>query len=299
MLMACYALIALGAACAALALAPRPPVALKAKVLAPVTGPLGSASRLVNARGRRDLSAFLSWFGRLIPRSGHPGGAPAERLVSTDVRLTREQWVGLKVLSALGGAFIYASVARELGGVQPILLGLAAAFGLILPNLWLAARVRRRQRAIVRLLPEVIDLLSLCIGAGIDFLAALNKVVLVKAFQREPLIDEFAIVLQEIKLGKRRVEALKAMMKRVNVSEVTSFVRTLVQADRMGTPIAEVLSVHSDDVRFQRFSRAERMALKAPIKILIPLIFCIMPCVGLVVGAPIFLQFLHQNPFGK
>ena len=89
------------------------------------------------------------------------------------------------------------------------------------------------------------------------------------------------------------------MGRRVNAPEMSSLVRTLVQADRMGTPIAEVLSVHSEDMRLERFTWAERQALKAPIKILVPLIFFIMPCVALIVGSPIFLQFMAQNPFHR
>ena len=129
-----------------------------------------------------------------------------------------------------------------------------------------------------------------------DFLSAINRVLLIKAFKREPFIQELSIMLHEVKLGKRRSESLRTLAKRVNLPEVTSFVRTLVQADRMGTPISEVLGVHSEDVRTQRFLRAERAALKAPLKILVPLIFCIMPCIGLIIGAPIFMQFMKQTP---
>jgi tight adherence protein C len=162
---------------------------------------------------------------------------------------------------------------------------------------WLRARIAKRHKAVIRLLPEVIDLLSLCVGAGLDFLGGLNKILLLKWFQRQPLVEELSIVVQEIKLGKRRAEALKAMAKRINLPELSSFIRTLVQADRMGTPIEETLSIHAEDVRMQRFTRAERAALRAPIKILIPLIFCIMPCVALIVGGPVFIQFTKQNPF--
>jgi tight adherence protein C len=170
---------------------------------------------------------------------------------------------------------------------------------MIMPQLWLNARLRKRHRAMLALLPEVVDLLALCMGAGLDFLSALKRVAAIKAFQRHPLMEELAGTLQEIRVGKRRSDALRAMARRVNLPELTSFVRTLVQADRMGTPLGEVLAIHSEDVRFQRFMRAERAALKAPIKILIPLIFFILPCVALVVGAPIFIQFSKQNPFAK
>jgi len=247
----------------------------------------------------RLLKSVLAGLGRLVPPLGRYREGLRGQLVYTGVRLTAEQLAGLQILAAMASVLVYLSVAKEFHRVDPIVLCVVAAAGFILPHLWLKAKVRARQRAIVRLLPEVTDLLALCVGAGLDFLGSLNKVVMVKAFREEALIEELSFVLQEIKLGKRRFEALKAMAQRVNVPEVSSFVRTLVQADRMGTPIAEVLAVHSEDVRFERFTRAERAALKAPIKILIPLIFFIMPCVALTIGAPIFIQFMTNNPFAK
>lgn len=294
MIYAAYALFLLGIACAAWALMLQPSMSLPGKVLIPLP-PMPLSSLRLSSGLDRAAGRLLGLFGMLLPASARREDA----LVYTGVRFTEQQVRGITVLSALGCAFVFFTIAREVGSVEPLFILLAGVCGFILPTLWLTARVARRKRAIVRLLPEIIDLLSLCIGAGMDFLGSLNKVVLLKSFKQEPLIEELSIVLQEIRLGKRRFEALKALARRVNVPEASSFVRTLVQADRMGTPIAEVLGVHSEDIRFERFMRAERAALKAPIKILIPLILCIMPCVALIVGAPIFLQFMRQNPFGK
>ena len=191
----------------------------------------------------------------------------------------------------------FAVIAPEFHLLNPLFFALAAMVGYFVPDLWLRRRLARRQQAILHLLPDVVDLLTLCIGAGLDFLLAINKVTSIKKFQREPLIEEISVALQEMKLGKRRMDALKAMAKRVNLPELSSFVRTIVQADRMGTPITEVLAVHAEDVRLQRIQLAERAALKAPINILFPLIFCIMPCVVIIVGGPVLLQFTNQKPF--
>ena len=214
-------------------------------------------------------------------------------------RVTVGAFRGIQALCAVGGAGLAIVIGSEFGGVPPPLFVAAAVAGFILPILWLRSRKAQRQRAILRLLPTVVDLLGLCLGAGLDFLVALTRVVGLRRSQKEPLIEELALTLQEIKLGKRRVDALKAMSRRLNLPDIASFVRTVVQADRMGTPITEVLAVHAEDVRMRRLDRAERAALKAPIKILVPLIFFIMPCVGIIVGAPIFIQFMRQNPFGK
>ena len=215
--------------------------------------------------------------------------------------LTAQEFSGLKGLWAALGCVAVVALLPEMVKRYPLGVVLAAAVGFCSPDLWLSSHVAKRHKATLRLLPEVIDLLALCMGAGLDFLGALNRVVAVKANvkKKEPLLDELSVVMQEIKFGKRRSEALRAMGKRVNLPELSSFVRTLVQADRMGTPIAEVLAVHAEDVRFQRWTRAERAALKAPVKILVPLIFCILPCVAIIVAAPIFLQFTKMKLFGQ
>lgn len=263
--------------------------------------PLPETVRLPGAVGRRrhPWSAILAALGRALPQSGRSEEQLRERLIYTGSRLTVQIFRGIKVLLALGVAVAFAVAGREFGVVTPLSLAAAAAVGFIAPDLWLRARLARRQQAILHLLPEVVDLLSLCIGAGLDFQLALNRVIAIPQFHDEPLVEELSSALQEIKLGKRRSEALKTMAKRVNLMELSSFVRTIVQADRMGTPISEVLAIHAEDVRLQRWTLAERAALKAPIKILVPLIFCIMPCVAIIVGAPVFMQFMQQNPFGR
>lgn len=244
-------------------------------------------------------SPMLTFLGTRIPFSRRMGQLVRHSLIYTGSSLTVEEFQGMKLLFALAGGVACAVVLREFHTLHPLWLALAAGVGFMMPDVWLRSRTRRIQRAILRILPEVIDLLSLCVGAGLDFIGALNRVVLLKAFQQEPLVQELAVALQEIKLGKRRTEALKAMAKRVDLPELSSFVRTLVQADRMGTPIAEAFAIHAEDVRLQQFTKVERAALKAPIKILFPLIFFIMPCVALIVGAPIFIQFMQQNPFAQ
>jgi tight adherence protein C len=110
-----------------------------------------------------------------------------------------------------------------------------------------------------------------------------------------PLIEELAVVLEEIKWGKPRTEALRDMSRRLNVPEVNSFVRTIVHAERMGTPVAEAFAVLSEDMRLQRFRIGERFALKAPIKILFPLIFFILPVIGIIIIGPVFLQFVGSK----
>ena len=99
-------------------------------------------------------------------------------------------------------------------------------------------------------------------------------------------------------MGKPRVQALRDMAKRVDIPDVTSFVRILVQADRMGTPVEETFRILSEDTRIRRFHRGERQAMKAPLKMLIPLVFCILPVILIIVAGPILIRFMKQGIFG-
>lgn len=181
-------------------------------------------------------------------------------------------------------------------GVKNILwLAVAGIFGLIIPDLILSSRVKKRKYQIVRILPETIDLLGLCVGAGLDFMAAVRWVV--DKVKINPMIEELVLVLKEINVGKPRVEALRDMAKRVDIPDVTSFVRTLIQADRMGTPVEEAFRILSEDSRMRRFHRGERQAVKAPLKMLIPLIFCILPVILIIVAGPILIRFIKEGIF--
>lgn len=249
------------------------------------------------------LSAIYRQFSKMAKLSSQRAEELAGHLSFVGWTLTPQEFMGFKLFStALWGGVVFLFF-NQMVAKFPMILILALGMGFILPDMSLRSQVGKRHKAILRMLPEVVDLLSLCMGAGLDFLGALIRVISVKGGyegkKKEPLLEELSVVIQEIKLGKRRSEALRAMAKRVNLQELSSFVRMLVQADRMGTPIAEVLLANTEDIRFERYNRAEKAALQAPLKILVPLIFCILPCVAIIVAAPIFLQFMRQGPLIK
>jgi tight adherence protein C len=212
------------------------------------------------------------------------------RLDASHVRLAPAEFFAIKIflMIAFGVISIVATGKFE---VLYIIIWLAA--GYLLPEVYLNQQIKRRKYAIARLLPETVDLLSLCVEAGLDFATAVGWII--NKVPSNPLLEEFSFVLEEIKWGKPRTQALKDMSKRLNIPEVSSFVQTLVQAERMGTPVAEAFAILSEDTRAQRFQRGERIALQAPMKILIPLIFCILPVIGIIIGGPIFLQFMGGN----
>ena len=173
---------------------------------------------------------------------------------------------------------------------------IALGLGYIIPDFLLKRKIAKRKYSIARTLPETVDLLGLCIEAGLDFISSAKWVI--DKTPKTPMVEELAFVIEEVKWGKPRVQALKDMSRRLNIPEISSFVQTIIQADRMGTPIAEAFSILSEDSRAQRFNRGERTALQAPIKILLPLIFFIMPVIGIVIGGPILLQFMQGGLTG-
>jgi pilus assembly protein TadC len=165
------------------------------------------------------------------------------------------------------------------------------------PEFWLKMQIRKVKNSIIRDLPDAIDLLSLCVNAGLDFLLALKWVIEKSA--PSVLILELKQVMQEVHVGKPRRDALTDFANKYQIPDLSTFTRALVQADRMGTSVAEALNIISEDMRIARFRRGEQIALKAPLKMLIPLLFCIFPVVGIIVAGPVLLQFMQGNPMSK
>ena len=208
------------------------------------------------------------------------------RLDTAHVNLTPAAFFNFKILlAALATAGTYFFFYKEM----PAIILVSALAGFFLPDMVITGRIAKRRNMITKLLPETVDLLGLCVEAGLDLTTAIRWVI--EKVPPNPMTEELAFVLEEIKWGKPRNQALKDMANRINLMEFFSFVHALVQSDRMGTPVAEAFGIISEDTRLQRFRRGERIALKAPIKILIPLIFCILPVIAIVVAGPIIIRF--------
>jgi len=158
-------------------------------------------------------------------------------------------------------------------------------FGFFLPNFFVNQRIKARHLSILKDLPFICDLLTLAVDAGLDFGTALEKVV--TNGPPGPLRDEMFIVLQETKIGKTRREALVDFSIRVQLQEVTNFVGAVVQADRMGTGFSGVLRIQSKQIRTQRFERAEKVAQKLPVKILLPIIIVNLLSIGIILVIPL------------
>ena len=162
----------------------------------------------------------------------------------------------------------------------------------VYPGLWLKRALSDRHRKIQKSLPFVLDLLTLSVEAGLDFMNAMQRIV--ERGKIDALGEELLRVLREIQLGKTRRNALKDMSERVDQADLRSVMNALVQADELGVGIASILRIQADQMRQRRFERAEKMANEAPVKMLFPLVAFIFPAVFLVLLGPIILQILRQ-----
>jgi tight adherence protein C len=177
-------------------------------------------------------------------------------------------------------------------------LATAVAGGLgfyLLPTLWLSSQIRGRQAEIVKALPDALDLLTISVEAGLGFDAAMNKVA--EKWSNE-LSVAFKRVIQEIQMGKLRREALRDMADRMDVSDVSSFVAAIIQADQLGVSIAKVLRIQSEQMRIRRRQRAEEKAHQAPVKMLFPMVFLIFPAILIVLLGPAILVLMASGVLG-
>jgi tight adherence protein C len=244
-----------------------------------------------------DWRSVLRQIGRVAP-GGHGSSADALRLklaaAGLSKRLTPEEVAGLKIVLPLCVYFIAVAVTATglvspaIGLVGGLVLSGAAYLGLPLA---IDMRMRGRRDKIVAQLPMVLDLLTLSIEAGMSFDAALQR--LVRRLDG-PLIDELALMLRELQLGTSRPDALTLLAQRVDVPEVTSFVRALTQADRLGVPLAQMLHTQADELRMRLRNQAEEHAMKAPIKMLFPTVLLIFPAIFIVVLGPAIIELMDK-----
>jgi tight adherence protein C len=171
----------------------------------------------------------------------------------------------------------------------------AVLIGLFLPYYQLSRQITKRQKEIRKAMPDALDLLTICVEAGLSFDGAMAKVV--EKWNNE-LSLAFARLIQEIQLGKLRREALRDMQENVGVSEMTSFVAAIIQSEQLGVSLAKVLRVQADQMRVRRRQLAEEEAHKAPIKMLVPMAFLMFPSILIILLAPAALRIMQSGMFG-
>ena len=211
-------------------------------------------------------------------------------------RVTPGHVVAAQLLMALaGGVAGFACAAAVLPpghwgllAAGPCAAGVPAAW---LPRFWLGMTGRRRALQISRSLPFVLDMTTLCVEAGLNLQGALQQAA--QLGPAGPLRDELTHALADMRTGSTRLQAMRALAQRVDLPAVRALVAALAQADAMGMSLGPVLRAQAEQRRHERFQRAERLALLAPVKMLFPLLACIFPCTFIVLGFPLAVQLLQ------
>ncbi|HIQ05631.1 MAG TPA: type II secretion system F family protein [Anaerolineae bacterium] len=237
--------------------------------------------RLVVAAGRITPASNVDQLRKDLVIAGNPGN------------LAVIDFLGIKLLTGIlvGIVVFLVLLARQIPTASALLFSIAGVLiGLYFPNFWLRSRIKQRQHAIAKALPDALDMLTICVDAGLGFDAALMKVA--DKWDNE-LTREFSRVINEIRMGVRRSEALRHMAERTDVPEVATFVAVMVQADRLGVGITDVLHSQSEQMRMRRRQRAEEEARKAPIKMMIPLVLFIFPAMFAVILGPAVPRFVR------
>lgn len=205
---------------------------------------------------------------------------------------TPSDFLGVRGLAAIFGVAIATVLAFSLH-MDPALvllfMGIGGVMGFFAPVFWLGRKIKARQKAILKQLPDAMDLLTISVESGLGFDAAMQKVA--QKWDNE-LSKAFARVLSEIRVGKLRREGLRDMAARIEVPDFTNFIAAIIQADQLGVSIAKVLRIQSEQMRIKRRQRAEEQANQAPIKMLIPLAFLVFPSIFIVLLGPTVLIFL-------
>ena len=233
------------------------------------------------------IRALLQFLGRLAPSKSLESINDQLTMAGRPGNLTAVDFLGIRILSLIICAALGVVLARVLGAGNPkmalLAIGGCLVLGYLVPNMWLQSTMKKRREAIQCSLPDALDMLTICVEAGLAFESALQRV----AEQWEgALSDELARVVSEIRLGVPRTQTLRRLAYRCNTPDMSSFVAVLVQADSMGTSIAQVLRSQSDQIRILRRQRAEEKANKAPIKVLLVMVAFIFPAIFVVILGP-------------
>ena len=215
--------------------------------------------------------------------------------------LDGREFVALEILSPIVTGVVWCLAVISLGAVMPespfatsgaAICAMGVALFALMPSLWLKAELKKRHTAIARALPFVLDLLTLSVEAGMDFISALQRNC--QSRRMDALNEELLRMTHEIQIGSSRREALQNMAERVNQSDLRSLAHALIQADEFGVSIGAILRIQSDQLRSRRFDRAEKLAAEAPTKMLGPLMLCIFPAVFVILLGPVLIQVVKE-----
>lgn len=216
-----------------------------------------------------------------LMRAGNPGG------------LTPAQFRALQLLMAISlvALFLFLSLIVLPPAIGILFAAVGGVFGYVGPNFWVGKRISGRQKGIKRSLPDMLDLLTVSVEAGLGFDQAVQKIV---EKTEGPLSDELNRMLQEVKIGAPRKDALKAMGTRTQVDELNTLISAIIQAEQLGVSIGNILRIQSEQMRVRRRQSIEEQAQKLPIKMLFPMVGFIFPTIFIVILGPIGLKVYSE-----
>ena len=211
------------------------------------------------------------------------------------IQFTAAQMIGALLMACVGGGVLawFDAQGQFDGGqyMQAMLLG--AVLGWSYPAIWLNDQLEARKKELLRSLPFFLDIITLCVEAGLNMQGAINQAVL--KGPKGAMRDEFQRVMRDIRAGKGRAASMREMADRLDESAVSNFVTAVIQAEVMGMNLGPVLRAQADQRRSERFLRAEKLAMEAPVKMLLPLIGFIFPCTFIVLFFPIAMKFMNSG----
>jgi tight adherence protein C len=275
--------------------------------LAPGEGGMASRlSRMINPvtpvqedtfaeKQKERVRISLASLGKIVP--GDAKQTPRSQLMMARAGYRNPEAVmairGLKLLMpvAMVGLVFFTGFYR----VNPVFIVLlAAVLGYLIPEMWLLWRVSSRQKRLRRALPDGLDLLVICVEAGLGLDQAFMKVAEELRIAHPELSEELHLVNLEMRIGKTRLDALRELARRTGLEDIKSLVAMLIQTDRFGTSVAQSLRVYSDELRVKRRQRAEEMSAKTSVKMVPPLVFFIFPALMVVILGPAVLTLMRQ-----
>src|SRR5882724_8724452 len=275
-------------------------IATRLARLAGIAGRVADEPKFAERQKERVRDTFAN-VGKMLP-------APTtDKATRTQLLMVRAGYRSPEALLAMRGVKLIFPIAALAGvyfsglyRINAFFIPVAAfAVGFLLPDMWLTWRVSVRQRKLRKALPDALDLLVICVEAGLGLDQALMKVSQDMKIAHPELSEELQFVNLEMRIGKTRIDALRELARRTGLDDIKSLVAMLIQTERFGTSIAQSLRVYSDDMRLKRRQRAEEMSAKTSVKMVPALVFFIFPALMVVILGPAIITLMHQLNFMK
>jgi tight adherence protein C len=270
-------------------------VATRLARIAGIAAPVQEEQKFADRQKER-VRDTLATVGKMLP------AAPTEKASRTQLMMIRAGYRssealmamrGVKLITPIGAlALVYFTGAYH---YNPFLVPVIAfGLGYLIPDMWLSWRVNARQHKLRKALPDALDLLVICVEAGLGLDQALMKVSQDMKVSHLALSEELQLVNMEMRIGKSRIDALRELARRTGLDDIKALVAMLIQTERFGTSIAQSLRVYSDDMRLKRRQRAEEMSAKTSVKMVPPLVFFIFPALMVVILGPAIITLMRQ-----